>query len=154
MAKQNSCNINELLALFEDVLSPADVISSKLMAQISTAITKERLKLKMNQSDFAKHINASQSLISRWEHGDYNFSIRKLSEIAASLDLDVNIYFRNSKVIPNHNESDSISEFSFIRTIGCSISPKKYEGICYTAKTSVKAVHENSKEDYIYASIH
>ena len=30
-------------------------------------------------------------MISRWECGDYNFSINKIAEIASKLDLDVNI---------------------------------------------------------------
>lgn len=88
---KHTCTIEDLFDLFEDSLSPADVLTSKLMAQISTSITKERLKLSMTQTDFANHIGATQSLVSRWEHGDYNFSIRKIAEIAAKLDLDVNI---------------------------------------------------------------
>ena len=88
--------IAKLLELFEDTLSPSEVISSKLMAQISSAISKERLRLHMNQSDFAKYIGVTQSEISRWEHGNYNFSIKKISEIAAMLNLDVNIEINNS----------------------------------------------------------
>ena len=56
MSKKHSCGLDELFDLFEDSLSPADVLASKLMAQISTAITKERIKLRMNQHDFAEHI--------------------------------------------------------------------------------------------------
>lgn len=91
MNKNKSCTIDDLLALFEDVLSPADVLSAKLMGQISSAITKERLALNLTQKEFASHINATQSLISRWECGDYNFSVNKIAEIASKLDLDVNI---------------------------------------------------------------
>ena len=87
--EKNECNLSELLSLFEETLDAADILTSKIMAQISTAITKERLKLHMNQSEFAKYINASQSLVYRWERGDYNFSIRKIAEIATALNLDV-----------------------------------------------------------------
>ena len=87
--KKTPNNIEDLLSLFSETLTPADVLSAKLMAQFSNAITSERLNLNMSQKDFAKHINATQSLISRWECGDYNFSINKIAEIAAKLDLNV-----------------------------------------------------------------
>lgn len=91
MNNKYECSVEDLFELFSENLEPADVLSAKLMAQISTSITRERIKLHMGQKEFAKHINASQSLVSRWEHGDYNFSIKKLADIASRLDLDVNI---------------------------------------------------------------
>lgn len=89
---------NDLFNLFEDFLDPSDVLLSKLMSQTSVAITKERIKRGMNQSDFAEYIKASPSLVSRWEQGDYNFSLKKISEIAAALGLDVNISFCNASL--------------------------------------------------------
>lgn len=91
MDKNKVRTVDDLFALFADVLSPADVLSAKLMGQISSAITKERLDLNLTQKEFASHIDAAQSLVSRWERGDYNFSINKIAEIASKLDLDVNI---------------------------------------------------------------
>lgn len=93
---QYRCNIDDLFELFSDDIQPSDVLSAKLIAQISTAITRERIKLHMNQTEFAKHINSTQSLISRWESGDYNFSIKKLSDIATKLNLDVNIFISSN----------------------------------------------------------
>lgn len=91
MNENLKCGIGDLLSLFNEKLDSAEILSSKLMAQVSSIITSERLRLHMNQKDFATYIGASQSQISRWEHGDYNFSIRKISEVASKLDLDVNI---------------------------------------------------------------
>ncbi len=91
MNNKYECSVEDLFELFSENLEPTDVLSAKLMAQISTSITRERIKLHMGQKEFAKHINASQSLVSRWEHGDYNFSIKKLADIASRLDLDVDI---------------------------------------------------------------
>ena len=110
--KKTPNNIEDLLSLFSETLTPADVLSAKLMAQFSNAITSERLNLNMSQKDFAKHINATQSLISRWECGDYNFSINKIAEIAAKLDLNVDFKInkchsstdtsRNDNMVTNH----------------------------------------------------
>lgn len=106
MSDQCGGSINQLFELFDDILDPSDVLYSKLMAQISSAIIKERLKLHMTQCEFASHIEVKQSLISRWEKGNYNFSLKKLSEIAAKLNLDVNILFCN---ITEHKSSGSFS---------------------------------------------
>lgn len=92
------CDIHDLTALFENTLSPAAVLSSKLMAQVSAAITKERLKLHMTQTEFAQYISVTQSQISRWEHGDYNFSLEKIADIASRLNLDINISFVDMSV--------------------------------------------------------
>ena len=54
--KKTPNNIEDLLSLFSETLTPADVLSAKLMAQFSNAITSERLNLNMSQKDFAKHI--------------------------------------------------------------------------------------------------
>lgn len=101
MSKNAKCNINDLFDLFSESLAASDVLASKLMSQISSAITKERIKLSMNQNDFAKHLNVSQSEISRWEHGDYNFSLKKISQIAEKLDMDIDIIFTNMSVKKN-----------------------------------------------------
>ncbi len=100
----NKCNIDDLLSLFEDYVSPADVLSARLISQVSSAITKERLRLNMTQSEFAEHIGVKQSQISRWERGGYNFTIEKIAAIAVQLDLDVNITFKAS------TEEDSLAE--------------------------------------------
>ena len=72
-------SINDLFDLFSDILTPEDILSAKLMSQFSNAIAAERLSLNLSQKDFAEHIGASQSLISRWECGDYNFSFNKVA---------------------------------------------------------------------------
>ena len=84
------------------------MLSAKLMAQFSNAITSERLNLNMSQQDFAKHINATQSLISRWECGDYNFSINRIAEIAAKLDLNVDFKINKCQPITDNSSNDDM----------------------------------------------
>ena len=142
--------IDELFSLFEDVLSPSDILASKMMAQISTSITRERLKLHMNQADFAKHINASQSLVSRWEHGDYNFSIRKIAEIAAALNLDVNISFCDA-TIPRKNAIEYNGTTWLTKTV------RYFDKNEYTSKRYISPTpstnHINKQEENKHASI-
>ena len=114
MSNKYSRTIDDLFSMFSDTLSPEDVMTAKLISQISSTITKERLNLNMNQTDFAEHIGASQSLVSRWEHGDYNFSLKKLSEIAVKLDLDVNISISRSNAVTTSSCESKAKVFTFI----------------------------------------
>ena len=151
---KHACTIDDLFDLFEESLSPADVITSKLMAQVSTAITKERLKLSMNQSDFAEHIGTTQSLVSRWEHGDYNFSIRKIAEIAAVLNLDVNISMHSLSFYNTIKDYEYTAPyFSPTNTmVFCPKKSTKSVTSTYASEADVKSIQ--SKEGEIYASVH
>lgn len=90
--KITSAKLDDLLSLFEDTLQPDDIMCAKVTTQASRYITKERLRLNMNQKEFANHLHTTQSLVSRWESGKYNFSLKKLSEISVLLDMDLHIY--------------------------------------------------------------
>lgn len=92
---KNETTLDDILDIFEDIVSHEDILYTKASTQVSIAITKERLRLNMNQIEFANHINASQSLVSRWESENYNFTIKKIAEIAAALDMDLDIKMRH-----------------------------------------------------------
>lgn len=47
--------------------------------------------MKMTQKEFVEHIKVSQGMISKWESGDYNFSIKTLAEVAEKLDMELYI---------------------------------------------------------------
>lgn len=153
MNKTVKCGIDDLLALFEDALSPADVLSSKLMAQVSSAITRERIKLRMNQSEFAKHIGVTQSQVSRWEHGNYNFSLEKIADIASKLNLDVNIYAVDMSVYKSletygSNHIHSPQPFSFVYKDNSSIN----QSHIYNSNM-LKPVFTSIKEDKKYVTV-
>ena len=126
MAKNNSSSIQDLLELFEDTLSTSDILTSKLVAQITTAIVKERLKLHMNQTEFAKRIGVSQAQVSQWEKGDYNFSLRKIAEIVSALDLDVNIMVSDPRTHRPDYTITHNSNSSFTKTIVYSADEKSF----------------------------
>lgn len=103
--KVEPAKLENLLELFEDVVNPEDIIYAKVTSQASRTIIKERLRLNMNQQEFADYIHATQSLVSRWESGKYNFSLKKLSEISAALDMDIHIYMTPRSAKNNINVS-------------------------------------------------
>ena len=57
--KKTPNNIEDLLSLFSETLTPADVLSAKLMAQFSNAITSERLHLNMQSIQSWSHPHRS-----------------------------------------------------------------------------------------------
>ena len=101
----------------------------------------------MSQKDFAKIFDVSQAIISRWEHGDCNFSLEKIAEIAVALDLDVNIYFSDVKSIKKRVAP-------FVRTIQSETfltkAPSEKQ---YTPDVSVHNIISTSKEETSYASV-
>ena len=83
--------LSEALADLAQDFSLADVIAAKLQAKIAIAITKKRLEYGMTQKEFAKKLNVSQGMVSKWESEDYNFTIESLAQIAEKLELNLEI---------------------------------------------------------------
>lgn len=83
--------MSDLLELFEDSLKPSDLIEARAISQVTGTIIKERKRLGLDQKEFAEKLGVSQSLVSRWENGNSNFTIKSLAEIAAKLDMCLDI---------------------------------------------------------------
>lgn len=90
-------NLETLIKAMAEQLSNSDIISAKQLAKISAIITKKRLDLKMNQTQFAKHIGVSQSMVSKWESEEYNFTIGALAKICDKLDLELDVTIKDNK---------------------------------------------------------
>lgn len=80
--------VSELLNAFAEHMSSAAFKTALINAQISARITKERIDRKMTQTDFAKLLGVTQPMVSKWEAGDYNFTISSVSQIFEKLGLD------------------------------------------------------------------
>lgn len=136
--------IEDLFDLFADLVSPEDVVFSKLSAEISSALSKERLKRHMTQSEFASFLGVQQSQVSKWEHGGDNFSLRTLSRLAVKLDLNVSLGVVNKKELRGLESIDiSTSVPMFTKCI-------KNENLSLKTRT----IRELSgKEQYSYAKL-
>ena len=86
-----SAKLEDLLNLFTDVVSPEDVMYAKIIVQLSSSITKERIARGMTLKEFARHIHISHRTLSRIESGNYDISLKELSKIAVALDMDLQI---------------------------------------------------------------
>ena len=87
----NDKSAKKLADFFASRLSEAEIQSAETLSEIASAITNARVERNMNQAQFAEYMGVSQSMVSKWENGDYNFTIEKLYEIAGKIDLNCNI---------------------------------------------------------------
>lgn len=84
---------SQLSEIFSAVLTPAEIEANNQLALISAAIELWRVDHHMTQADFAKHMNVTQAMISKWESGEYNFSVKTLAEISAKLGMSLETLF-------------------------------------------------------------
>lgn len=73
--KENSTSLEDLLAMFEDNISIADINASRYLGKISASIVKRRMELKMSQKEFAGHLGVSQG---RYQDGKVEIIISQL----------------------------------------------------------------------------
>ena len=85
---------NDLFDYFDQFLSEEDKITNDLLTKLSLEIVKCRLERQLTQKEFAKVLGVSQSMISKIESDEYNFSIGTLVKIFNKLDkiMDIKIY--------------------------------------------------------------
>ena len=84
-------SINDLIKSFSESLSYGEVLASEQLARISAAIVKARIDKGMTQTEFAEYMDVSQTMVSKWESEDYNFTIESLAKICEKLDWEMNV---------------------------------------------------------------
>ena len=93
---ENVNNIdNELLEILAEHLDDADIYAAIALAKVSATITKKRASLNMNQKQFADYMGVSQAMVSKWESGDYNFTIQTIANISSKLNYSFEIVLDN-----------------------------------------------------------
>ena len=68
-------------------ISDTELNSLKQLSRISVEIELRRHEMKMTQKQFAEYMGVSQGMISKWESGEYNFTIETLYSICEKLGL-------------------------------------------------------------------
>ena len=85
-------NIQNKLANAKEVnafskLSNGEKLEADLLADIAVQIHTRRTEMGMSQGEFAKFNNVTQAMVSKWESGDYNFTIQTLAKVFANIGL-------------------------------------------------------------------
>ena len=65
--------------------------SSRIKVELSKIIFDRRNELGLSQTDLAKKLNVSQSMISQWEYAEANLNINTIIKILTSMGLRLNI---------------------------------------------------------------
>lgn len=135
-------SLGDLFDALSESIEKKDIIYAKTTSQIVSSLIKERFKRNMTQHDFAEQLNIKQSMVSRWESGSSNFTIKTLSKIAADLDLDLYI-----NLIPNKEVQYIHTEH--YRTMNPA-QPSRYNAI--TSKTpnrfEYKVIYASAKKTH------
>ena len=84
-------NMKEFINAIGASLTYKDILAAEALTKISMAIFKARIERGMTQKDFASLLGVSQSMVSKWESENYNFSIEALANICEKLDWDLNV---------------------------------------------------------------
>lgn len=90
-------NINDLINAIGASLSYGDILAGEQLAKISAMIVKARIDRGMTQKEFAEMLGVSQSMVSKWESEDYNFTVEALAHICEKLGWDMNIELKPHK---------------------------------------------------------
>lgn len=112
MNKEYCCDLKELFGIFEEELSASDILSAKVLSEISSDIMKYRMELGMTQKEFAKFMDVSQGMVSKWEGEDYNFSIKTLANIAAKLNLELSVRMKSTVMIKSVESIQKFKRFT------------------------------------------
>lgn len=112
MNQDYCCDLKDLLNIFEERLSASDILSAKVLSEISSNIVKCRIELGMTQKEFAQYMNVSQGMVSKWESEDYNFSIKALADIAVKLNLELSVRMQKEKIVKNMEDSRQFRGFT------------------------------------------
>lgn len=81
--------LDDLVNALTKHMSAVDMTQTALHIEISRLIRNTRRGLKMSQKEMADKMGVRQSLISRWESGECNYTLDTLVEIADALGLSV-----------------------------------------------------------------
>ena len=89
MSNQNK----EVFEFISNYVSKSDVYATTAIAKISAFIYKRRKELGMSQKAFAKMMEVTQGMVSKWESAEYNFTIESIAQISEKLNVTFDIEF-------------------------------------------------------------
>lgn len=86
-----------------------EVVVADVLSDIAVEIVKYRIEHGLDQKDMANLLHVSQPMISKYESGTYNFTIKSLFVIANKLGLNVDFNINGNNQLKCDNRSSIIS---------------------------------------------
>lgn len=84
--------------LFGDLPYTAEDRFYDLLNKISIAVVEYRIAHDMSQSQLAEKLGVSQAMVSKYESGDYNFSLKTLIDLFDKLDIPLSFSLGSESV--------------------------------------------------------
>lgn len=119
-------NISNLFLTLGEGIPETQLALAMLQGAISAEISMRRQALGMNQQQFAEHMGVTQSMVSKWESGEANFTLKTLVEIAVKLGIELQSPF----VVP------PLQVYSCPGTSNVYPFPKSWRSARYTLSTT------------------
>ena len=79
----------DLVEALSQTMSVVEMAQTAIHVEISRTIREARKQLNLSQKELAERMGVKQSMVSRWESGECNYTIDTLVEIANALKLSV-----------------------------------------------------------------
>ena len=102
MADKKYGTFEDMMDIFKNDITAADIMSANISAEISSFLVHKRMSMGLNQTQFGEYMGVSQGMVSKWEGGEYNYTIESLCRIASKLDLDLTVKY----IPPSHSHND------------------------------------------------
>lgn len=82
-------SLRDFVASVTEDIPTEDLALILMSSDISVAIIRKRVDMGMTQKEFSEYMGVSQAMVSKWESGCANFTLKTLAQIAAKLDVQV-----------------------------------------------------------------
>ena len=102
----------ELLDTFLPYFTNNELVELALSLKVSGAIIRRRVQLGMSQADLANRLGVKQPVVSKWESGDVNYTIKTIVDIFGALDLDFEILIGDeAEKYRKHNTHENVWKY-------------------------------------------
>lgn len=109
-------NVSELLSVLSKDFSEEELTLSTMQAMIAAEISMKRQLLGLSQKQFAEKMHVTQALVSKWESGDVNYTLKTLIQIAFALNIKVQSPYILPPPAPRYSkEKNNLVSFSDYR---------------------------------------
>lgn len=79
--------------LLHQYFTDTEIKTHRKQAAISSRLEMWRVDHKMTQKQFAELLGVTQAMVSKWESGEYNFTIKTLAQLSDKLGIEMDQLF-------------------------------------------------------------
>lgn len=88
--KNTKNSTKNLFDILSEQFSKEELIAADISSNIAFSIIKYRHEHGMTQKQLAEKTKVTQAMVSKWENGDYNFTIESLAKLCVQLGMQLN----------------------------------------------------------------